>query len=519
MDPALDSLLSVSDCDSAIAQHRDEAQVIQIKRRRNSLLPISRLHPELFHHILQLALFHARDGYEELRPESCRSHYTNLFALRRVSHGWEHEIVNTPRLWAPISHLLNTSLQNLIWERSGAAALEVDLSSYHDFWSASEKAFLERIMTREIRELRALVPKCETLDSYIADHHHPRLKVLALWSTDEIVCTRPLRTPQLEELYITRCNINWDHLHNLRVLSIDDPKGSNLAQLVQILQSSPRLEQLFLTRIDVPSDGAAVPLTPIYLPQLSTIHFTRMWSELTSGLLERLITSAECGLSDIFWSSSEWPSPLRLFHQAGRICTPQGSGKQIIDPKLSLIKEHWRLETAPGRYLYTLSFSYRRTTRVQLAEAARVFFATSKGLPSTARSSRFRLGFTYMSHLAEGLEIVHENFPETVELDVGCSEGVDVLAVLAEPQVKEGNSVWLLPNLAVLKFYPGSYARDYGCIAAMAIKRTQAATASPTIVAPIRSLTLGRGYISLELLGRLEEAGIKCEQNGVDVVV
>ncbi|KAG8919245.1 hypothetical protein FRC00_011591 [Tulasnella sp. 408] len=123
-----------------------------------------------------------------------------------------------------------------------------------------------------------------------------------------------------------------------------------------------------------------------------------------------------------------------------------------------------------------------------------------------------------MSHLVECLEIVHENFPETVELDVSCEEGLKGLAVLAEPQVKEGNPVWLLPKLEELTLETSSDAFDYGRIIAMAIKRTQAATSSPSALSPINSLTLGKGRVHVELLDRLEEAGINYERGGVTLV-
>ncbi|KAG9042870.1 hypothetical protein FS837_010290 [Tulasnella sp. UAMH 9824] len=362
-----------------------------------------------------------------------------------------------------------------------------------------------------------MVPERENLDSYIADHHHQRMKVLSLYGEHQIVCTRPLQVPHLEELYITRCNIVWDHLQNLRVLSVDESNGPNLAQLVPILQSSSRLERLFLRNINAASDGAGAPLNPIYLPQLSAITFSRMSFELALGILERLITSAACRISDISRPRSEGSSWLGFFHHAGRICTPQRPGEQIIDPQLSLINDYWHLEAAPGRHLHTLSFDDQQTTMGRLAEAARMFFATSKGLPFTARSSRFRLELQYMSHVAEGLEIVHENFPETVELDVSCREGLDVLTVLAEPKVEEGNLVWLLPNLAMLTLNTTSDAFDYGCIIAMAIERTRAATSSPSL-APIILLTLGRGRVQGELLRKLEEAGISYERGGVTVV-
>ncbi|KAG9042869.1 hypothetical protein FS837_010289 [Tulasnella sp. UAMH 9824] len=343
------------------------------------------------------------------------------------------------------------------------------------------------------------------------------MKLLSLRGGSRLVCTRPLRVPQLEELYISGCSIIWDHLQNLRVLSVCDSNSPNLAQLVPILQSSPRLERLVLRDINAASGGTEVSLNPICLPQLSTINLSRMSLEFASGLLERLFTSAAFRLSSIYWPRSKWSSSLDFFHQAGRSCALQGPEEQIIDPGLSLIDNYWCFETAPDRYLHTSSLDDNQPI-MGLAEAARMFFATSKGLPFTARSHRFRLELKSRLHLADSLEIVHENFPETVELDVSCEKGLKGLSVLAEPKVEEGNPVWLLPKLAELTLDTESDAFDYGNIIAMVIKRTQAATSSPLALSPITFLTLGRGRVRSKHLGRLKTAGIKYERDGVTVV-
>ncbi|KAG9042868.1 hypothetical protein FS837_010288 [Tulasnella sp. UAMH 9824] len=512
MDPAVASLAKVFDCDSAIAHY--EARIIQIKRRRNSLLPISRLHRELLHYILHLALSDDWDGSREPAPPPPFRYYSSLFVLRRVSHKWENEIANTPLFWTLFSRLLKKPMRGLIWERSGAAVLDVDVSRDprrvtgsgfgNPFWSLTEQLYLARIRKREIRQLRALVPKAENLDAYLANRHHPRMKVLSLYGEHQVVCTRPLQVPQLEELYITHCKIIWDNLQNLRVLSVAMSDGPNLAQLVHILQSSPQLERLSLRNIKAASDGAAVPLNLIYLCHLSKITFDFISLDIASGLLERLLTSAACRVSEMSWLLSEGPSSSGFFHQAGRICTPQGPEEQIIDPQLSLIYGELHLETAPGRHLRTLGFNSgtakQQSIMQQVADAARTFFDTSRRLPVRVRSSRFRLQLRYMSHVAGGLGIVQELFPDTVELDVSCKEGLKGLEVLAQPIIEDGDPVWLLPKLAVLKLNTTNGEFDYGGIIAMAIKRTQAATTSPSALSPIALLSLATGSSTLSSL-------------------
>ncbi|KAG9042871.1 hypothetical protein FS837_010291 [Tulasnella sp. UAMH 9824] len=479
----------------------------------NSLLPISRLHQELFHHILQLVLSQNRDEYPS--PSTPFRYYADLFVLRWVSHGWEHEIANTPRFWTLMSPRLSEPFQDLMWERSGAAALDIQFSSRESpisgVWSEAEKAFLARTMTREIRKLHITVPPGENLDWYVVEYHHPRMKVLWLHGQEQIVCTGPLRIPQLEELHLKYCEIIWDNLQNLRVLSVDVSNGPNLAQLVQILQSSPQLEHLSLTNIYAASDGAAIPLTPIYLPQLSHIAFRFISLEIASGILERIFTSAACRVVGLVWRFEQGSAWSGLFHHAGRICAPQRPEEQTFDPKLQLRGGELYLETDPDRGLYIFNFNDEQTTVRRVAEAARIFFETSKRLPFGTQGSRFRLEFQYPSHVSEGIKIVQELFPDTAELGVACYEGLEGLEVLAEPTIEGGKPVWVLPKLAVLKLRTKE-AFDYGGIIAMTIKRTQAATSSPSALSPIALLRLGPGHLHSELIGRLEEAGIAYER-------
>ncbi|KAG8902717.1 hypothetical protein FRC01_009490, partial [Tulasnella sp. 417] len=283
-----------------------------------------------------------------------------------------------------------------------------------------------------------------------------------------------------------------------------------------ILQSSPLLEQLYLSGLEVPFDGTAVALNPISLPRLSTLIINHIPFDLASGLLERLSPSSACRVSEIELPWSEELGLSGFPYQAGRICTPQTPGEQVIYPLLRAISELLHLEIAPRRYLRTFVDdwdSWENQAKIQhVADVGRMFFETLGRLSFKAQISQFYLHAGSMAFLVGGLAIVRELFPETVDLEVVTEKGLEGLEVLAEPVTEDENPRWPLPKLAVLRLTTFDPSFNYDRIIPMVIKRTQAAASSPSALSPITLLTIGNGVVHSEVLGRLEEAGIKYER-------
>ncbi|KAG8902967.1 hypothetical protein FRC01_009397, partial [Tulasnella sp. 417] len=443
---------------------RYEARLIKVKRHRNSLLPISRLHRELLHYIFELALSDEGDGSIDSIPSL--AYYTALFVLRRVSHRWDDEI-----------------------------------------------------------EFRARVPADENLGWYLVDHDHPRMRALSLYGEEQILCTRPLRTPRLTELNITACNITWDGLQNLRVLSVSSCSGPNLAQLVHVLQSSPLLERLSLMDFEAISDGAEVPLNTINLPQLSTLLLGYISFDLAYGLLERLSPSSMCWTSEIEMPWSEELGLSGFVSQAGRICTTQSPGGPTIYPQLCIDSDLVQLKMGPHQYLRIFVddwHSWENQAKLQrVADVARMFFETSRRQSLKTQISQFLLEVHSTAFVAGGLTIVQELFPETVDLEVVtiARASFDALQVLAEPVINEGNPVWLLPKVAVLRLTTYDATFNYDTIIPMVIKRTQAAASSPSALSPITLLTFANGVVHPNFLVRLGQAGINYERQGQNVIL
>ncbi|KAG9041247.1 hypothetical protein FS837_012494 [Tulasnella sp. UAMH 9824] len=433
--------------------------------------------------------------------------------------------------WKLISPLFKTSFQDLIWQRSKDAALVLDVSrtwptSRTSYWTEAEKAYLERAWTREIRQLRAMVPAAENLDAYIVDHDHADLNSLSLYGEGQIACTRALRTPQLAVLRLYKCHLTWNDLPKLRSLSVVVTHGPNLTELIQVLRSSPLLEQLYLDRISItsedPSNRASIPLIPINLPRLSIIIIREVSFSLASGLFARLLPPPTCRISKIELVSEQGPGLPGFCHQVGRVSVPQGLAEQITDPRLHILPHALYLQVSPNRCLNInvvgWSNQEERSTIPRRSELARNFFEATTAVSSKPRITSFHLQADSRSNLAEGLAIVHDFFPEIEELDIGIEKGLEALEVLGESTTEEGSTVWLLPKLSVLKARMVASSVKYDGIVTMAVKRNEAATLSPQVLSPLTLLGLAYGRVQSESLSRLDEAGIKYELKGVAVL-
>ncbi|KAG9042867.1 hypothetical protein FS837_010287 [Tulasnella sp. UAMH 9824] len=421
--------------------------------------------------------------------------------------------------------------QDLIWQRSRDAALELDVSrswpaSRSSYWTQIQKAYLERAMTREIRELRAMVPAAENLDPYLVDRDHPKLDSLSLYGEHQLVSTRPLRTPQLAQLRLYKCQLTWNDLPNLRSLSIVLTYGPKLTELIQVLQSSPLLEQLYLDRISIasedPSNRASIPLIPINLPRLSTIIIREVSFSLVSGLFARLLPPPTCHTSKVELVLDHGSGLQGFCHQAGRVSIPQGLAEQITDPRLHILTHALYLQVSPDRFLNigkaAWSSQEERSTMPRRSELARNFFEATIAVSSKPRVTQFHLRVDSISSLAEGLAIVHEFFPEVEELEIGIEKGLEALKVLGEAATEEGSTVWLLPKLSVLKVRMLASSVDYDGIVALAIKRNEAAALSPQTLSPIALLGLAYGRVLSDSLWKLDLAGIDYELKGVAVI-
>ncbi|KAF6751386.1 hypothetical protein DFP72DRAFT_908273 [Ephemerocybe angulata] len=99
------TLESLANLDREIA--RLEQDLLALKRRRNTELPVSRLPPELLSKIFFLALRYMDVDYSKMRPQ-----WTKM-SICAVSHHWREIAFNAPELWMEIQIQANTKVQYL----------------------------------------------------------------------------------------------------------------------------------------------------------------------------------------------------------------------------------------------------------------------------------------------------------------------------------------------------------------------------------------------------------------------
>ncbi|KIO29255.1 hypothetical protein M407DRAFT_228266 [Tulasnella calospora MUT 4182] len=195
--------------------------------------------------------------------------------IRQVSHAWDHEILSTSLFWTLVSPRFHPSFQDLIWERSGDAALEVDVSrrpiayAGHEkaYWTEPENHFLARVMTREIRGVRARVPVGECFVPHFDVHDHPRMSFLALYGEHQFFHTRPLRTPRLAELHLVQCT-DWSDWEQQSTM----PRRIQLARTFfeggkGVLSKTP-ISQFYLRADSVPIVAEGLAIAHEFFPEI-----------------------------------------------------------------------------------------------------------------------------------------------------------------------------------------------------------------------------------------------------------
>ncbi|KAG8889537.1 hypothetical protein FRC00_014488, partial [Tulasnella sp. 408] len=292
-----DSIPTLEECDSLLADYEAAGAdqyaslVIQLKGRRNALLPISSLPRELRYEIFDLVLPRDRvvqvmaslaysGFYGSDSPSS--SYYCTLFILRLVSSSWDLEIRDTAPFWNVISTLFSPSFQELILQRSQNVAMNVEVTRNESYFLETvpnlvegEIAFLEKIMHRDIRGLEMNLPVEGDPSSYFMAVHR-KLVALHISRDRQFEFTSPLLAPQLAYVCLFNITLPWDSLINLRLLSLHGRYHLSLVQLVRILSMSPLLEILELDRPltapfgDLPEEHD--PLQPVEMAHLTHVR-------------------------------------------------------------------------------------------------------------------------------------------------------------------------------------------------------------------------------------------------------
>jgi len=261
-----------------------EDSIRESKYRRNALVPISRLPPEILSLIFSLLSFSAAHNKSD-------RHVSSLLRLTHVCRLWRDTALNRPHLW---SHINFTKLTRVgITEMLARAKMApLHLEARIDYKNKTQLDFFEQQLEAHISHTRqlSLSEQFQTvLERFISSA--PAMEFLSLADLYSSHSHRPIHVipatflnntaSKLAGLELCRCNISWKSplLKGLRSLEIWDPSKKArppLEDWLDALDEMPQLEALILHNASPICSTAIIsePQRTITLPSLTQFEIT-----------------------------------------------------------------------------------------------------------------------------------------------------------------------------------------------------------------------------------------------------
>ena len=268
-----------------------DAETIQLKRTRNSLLNIARIPPEILGHIFHFNIAEVGDPHFAEIPKGSYN-----FLL--VCHHWFQVALLTPELWSSWGNSIED------WKRwylrSGISALDLILDGWNYRDGVFDKALRDALRDRAARDvIRKVHLKSNDMEllaaiisSLIPEGENVRpssIESIVLSDVDVSNLFARRRYPKLRNLHLSgRFRISsWDYLKStttaLTNLSLDfnNPTPSSVApttsQIFSLLASNPNLRFLTLDALPINGGGGGpglrVPLRHLeYISLSGTFH-------------------------------------------------------------------------------------------------------------------------------------------------------------------------------------------------------------------------------------------------------
>ncbi|TFK64939.1 hypothetical protein BDN72DRAFT_846156 [Pluteus cervinus] len=272
----------IAELDKEIAELSE--RLLRLKSRRNSLVPIARLQPEILLIIffsLQSLCFHPNIYHEWI-------------AITHVSQRWRNLALGTSTLWGGIVHAQRSSrkLAELSLERSKLSDLDIIFRGICGI-ARRHRLFLKHITHNpsRIRSLRVELEQPDELDvdsDFESDSDEikdclaqslPALKELTLYGEDSYrvdysSSAGSIIAPNLRSLRLVHAQIKlpWSAYSKITHLEIRDGKHTiTLSSLLRTLTHTTKLETLILW-LDLLKRDTEHVNGPIYLSHLSSIY-------------------------------------------------------------------------------------------------------------------------------------------------------------------------------------------------------------------------------------------------------
>ena len=244
-----------------------DAEIIQLKRTRNSLLKIARIPPEIIGYIFCFNVAGARDPHF---PRIPKGSYNFLF----VCHHWFQVALRTPGLWTSWGNSIKDWKRRYL--RSGISVLDLILDGWvsgdGNFDEALRDALRDRAARDVVRKVHLRGGNTELLtaivSSLVSEGEEVRpssIESIVLSRVDFSDLFARCRFPKLRNLQLWGRISSWDHLKSttttLTNLSLYDntalPPSAvpTTSQILSLLASNPNLRSLALRWLPIDDDG------------------------------------------------------------------------------------------------------------------------------------------------------------------------------------------------------------------------------------------------------------------------
>lgn len=270
------SLVLEADIQSSALRREHETSSLEYRRQRiiqvaaynlqlNALAPMHQLPVEIFSTIFLMCL-----------ADSSYRYITRLRELAQVAHRWRDIVAATPSLWAGLSETMSS--EDLRWALKKAKGASLDVV-FSDLTPMGQPDFATVVIPlasrwRSVRVLHRLPQLGACLASKTG-----LLEEIEIRATDTQLVTYlvlcegvPLRSVKLFHAALPWTSNRLVGLHTLHIQGIIGKGGPSLGQIMAFLESSPYLESLKLSQVDVAVHEARNTSDPKPFSLLCLLH-------------------------------------------------------------------------------------------------------------------------------------------------------------------------------------------------------------------------------------------------------
>ncbi|KAG8947041.1 hypothetical protein FRC04_011221 [Tulasnella sp. 424] len=463
-----------------------------------------------------------------LEDEDGRS-YKEKFSIRSVCRFWQEIVNETPQLWTQLSLSYNVNLLSLIIKNSKSLPLSV---WYDDGYLGDDQLVPQEKITEFLSRTAMSSDRWKSLTYralYESNHSQMlglplhNLQSLNISLSGDIAYTGPLNAPNLKNISVHRCSLDWSSISRLRSLVIyRNTEGPTVEAIKTILKASPDLEHLGIhrnwTNLDVPVDP-----TPIVLPKLYSMHLSYVSVSNYTHLLNLIVAPNLRTFSFNYTNKSQPKDFTPIFEAAGRFLGSYSDDENDSSFTLAIKSTPSKLYVKAGdRSINIQNFAWpdddnSRTERLRYTSAALKGF----GAKFCNAIKTVRLQGSGNGELGSYCHLLHSFLPGVQELGItACITGLSepytdekaVMEILGTPSSLERGGIWLLPNLVTLRFGASMELQDVDIPKIVEARRAVAGAQS------IKHIIIEEGSVNRAVVDKLQGFVERLELVDVEII-